>query len=327
MSKTAGAKLRILHLLRIFWEHTDEDHTLTMPEILDLLEGQGIEAERRAVYGDIEALRSFGFDIERRKTKTYDYCLASRDFELPELKLLVDAVQASSFITSRKTNQLIRKIERLASGHQAVQLSRQVHIEGRVKSMNESIYYHVDRIHQALLAGCRIRFQYQSYGPDKKLHLRRAGTAYEVSPYLLCWDMGYYYLVGYNHNASRMAHFRVDKMARIDLEEGRPRAQDKHLDPARYARSVFGMFTGDEQEVAVRFDDDLAGAVIDRFGRETPFTDCQGGGFTAHLRVAVSPPFFGWLFQFGGKAKILSPQSVAEEAHRLAGELERAYRR
>ena len=325
MAKGPHQKMKLLYLMKILTERTDEEHLMTVPQMVEGLAEYGIGAERKSIYDDLETLRTFGLDIESRRGKTYGYYVASRAFELPELKLLVDAVQSSRFITHKKSEQLIHKIEGLTSAGQARQLDRQVYILNRVKTMNESIYYNVDEIHRAISEQKQISFLYSEYKLDKRLHPRRGGERYTVSPYLLLWNDGYYYLVAYYERYGGLSHFRVDKMSKISLEPEAQRKIAQRLDPAEYANQMFGMFGGDTQGVVMEFDESLVGVVVDRFGRDVPISSAKDGKFTAHLKVAVSPAFLSWVFQFGTKAKVISPPSVAQRLEQAAREVAQLY--
>ena len=346
-------KLKLLYLMRLFTEETDEDHPLTMEEIISRLGAQGVEAERRSVYEDIRLLQDFGMDIIGEKRKQYIYYLASREFELAELKLLVDTVSSARFVTVRKSQQLIRKLSSLTSRHLAGQLRRQVYVSGRVKTYNESIYYNVDAVHRGINENRRISFKYYDYDLSKNQVLRRQGERYQVSPYLLSWDSENYYMVAYHNRYGRLAHFRVDKMTDVQVEAEKRHALTEDLDPVAYCQSVFGMFTGEQIHVKVRFASELIGVVIDRFGKEvsvaaeiqarqgaeetsaaketggakeaggakeTGGAGADGAGgvtggsyFTAYLNVTVSPVFFSWLLQFGPRAQIIEPAAVRDQ--------------
>ena len=211
----------------------------------------------------------------------YHYHVVSRPFELPELKLLVDAIQSSRFITEKKTNALIRKLEKLVSRHEAMRLQRQVYVSGRIKTMNESIYYAVDTIHNAIAGNRQIRFQYYQWNVKKEMVLRRDGAWYHVSPWGLSWDSENYYLVGYDAEAGDIRHYRVDKMLHIRMtdepREGRERF--RKLDMAEYARKSFGMFGGKEEHVKLLVDNSLAGVIIDRFGKSVMMVPADEGAF------------------------------------------------
>ena len=262
MARSANQKLKLLYLMRYLLRNSDENHPVTVRQMGEYLRGQGISAERKSLYDDIEALQQFGLDIIQVKDGNfYGYYVGSRDFELPELKLLVDSVQSSKFITHKKTRSLIEKIERLGSVHEADQLRRQVFVANRIKTMNESIYYNVDEIHTGIAQDRKIRFRYFDYTVAKERQFRHDGAFYEVSPYALTWDDENYYLVAYDSAAGKIKHFRVDKMVDImaaDLPRDGKEAYAA-LDMAVYSRKLFGMFSGQERRVRMRFDNRLVG--------------------------------------------------------------------
>lgn len=327
MARGDNQKLKILYILRLLTERSDEQHPISMREIIGYLEEKEVCAERKSIYSDIEALREFGIDIIKQRGASGGYYIASRDFELAELKLLVDSVQSSKFITERKTLSLIKKIESLASIYDARLLHREVFVRGRIKTMNESIYYNVDEIHSGIVEGRKICFKYFEYNIHKQRIYRHGGRLYEVSPYALIWDDENYYMIAYDSGAECIKHYRVDKMSAITLSGNKREGEEcfKEHDPARYANSLFGMFTGETQLVRLRFENRLAGAVIDRFGKETPMVPDGEEHFIAAVTVAVSPRFFGWLCGFGTAVKLLSPQTVAEDFARQAREIAEIY--
>lgn len=316
MAKIQSQKMKLLYLLQILLENTDDEHALTLSELLYELTKKGITAERKSIYDDFEALRLFGVDVESRKeNRTTVYFIANRTFELPELKLLVDAVQSSKFITHKKSNELIKKLETLSSVHQASQLQRQVFVANRVKTMNESIYYCVDDIHNAISENRQITFQYFDWGTDKKKHLRHNGKIYHVSPWALSWDDENYYMIAFDCEQNEIRHYRVDKMMNVRItEEKRSGAKlFKNFDMAVYAKKTFGMFAGEERDVTLRCKDSLAGVMIDRFGQNIVMKNGEDGFFTVTVKAAVSPLFITWLMNFGSDIKILSPDDVIEK--------------
>lgn len=314
MAKGPNQKKKLLALRQILLTRTDEEHPMTIRELIDELARWDIQAERKSLYDDMEVLRSFGLDVQCRKGRTPGWFVGERQFELPELKLLVDAVQSSKFITRRKSDSLIRKLESLASSHQARQLQRQVFVADRVKTMNESIYYNVDKLHAAIGARRAVSFRYFDYNSSKKKVFRRDGQRYRVSPYGLVWDHENYYLVGYASDHGEVRHYRVDKMSDIDVTdlplEGEAAGT---FDMAGYAQKHFGMFSGADAAVTLRCREELAGVVLDRFGQEAMLVPEEGGTFTATVTVVVSPQFWGWLFGLGDGVKLLSPAWAAEE--------------
>lgn len=319
MTGNSKNKLKLLYLMKIFLEETDEEHPLTMSQLQERLRAQDILSERRSVYGDIQLLRDFGLDIVGEKRKQYVYYLAGRDFELAELKLLADTVSSARFITLKKSQQLIKKIEGLTSRHYAGELRRQVFVSGRVKTFNEGIYYNVDAIHRAIGLDCQVSFKYYDYDLDKKQVFRRQGIRYRVSPYILCWDNDNYYLVAWHSRYDKLAHFRVDKMADIRVEEAdRRQFLDKSIDAVEYCQKTFGMFAGRDSWVKVRFAGELIGVVVDRFGKDVSVTRDGEDHFIASIKVSVSPVFYSWLLQFGDRVEILGPEEVRRD---MAGQL------
>ena len=327
MGKSSDSKLRLLYLMRYLLRETDEAHPAGLADMLAELERYGITANRKTVYDDLEALRLFGLDLLTSKRHTTGYYIASRDFELPELKLLVDSVQSSRFITQKKTLSLIRKIEGLASVHEGQLLQRQVYVHNRVKTMNESVYYNVDEISGAISRDRGIRFRYFDYAPDGARLYRRGGDWYLVSPFALMWDNENYYLLGWDEQAQALRHYRVDKMERI-AARGEPRQGREafaKVDMAAYSRQVFGMFGGEAQPVRMRFARHLAGAVIDRFGHGLILSPDGEEHFTVTASVAVSPPFYAWLLGFGADAELLGPPAVREGLRRHLDAVRKLY--
>ena len=327
MAKTAEQKLRILYLLRYLLRETDEAHPASLADMSAELETYGITANRKTLYDDLEALRTFGLDLIAVKGRGTGYYVASRDFELPELKLLVDSVQSSKFITHKKTLSLIRKIEGLTSVHEAQLLQRQVYVHDRVKTMNESVYYNVDEISGAITRDRGIRFRYFDYGPDKSRVYRRGGAWYLVSPFSLMWDNENYYLLGWDEEAEALRHYRVDKMERITARNEARQGKDAFakVDMSAYSRQVFGMFGGAVRPVRLRFAKRLAGAVIDRFGRESILSPDGEEHFTLTAPVAVSPLFYAWILGFGSEAEILGPEEVRNGLRQYLREVQKLY--
>ncbi len=323
-------KLKPLVIRDYLLRYSDEAHPVTLREILDYLRSQGVNAERKSVYDDLEALRLYGTDVVRTQAGRYAaYFIGERTFQLPELKLLADSVQSSRFLTRAKTASLIRKIESLASVHQARQLQRQVFVADRIKQMNESIYYNVDEIHSGISRNRQIRFRYFRYTVRKTKEYRRGGSWYQVSPYALTWDNENYYLVAYDGANREIRHYRVDKMERIRVteEEREGQAAFKALDMGNYSRSVFGMFSGERTRVTLRFANDLVGAVLDRLGQDAVLTPEGEDAFRVSAEVAVSPQFYAWVFGFGAQAQILGPEEVRSGMGAYAEEVAALYRR
>lgn len=328
MAKGVNQKLKILYLMKIFLERTDETHSLTMPQILAALESYGIQAERKSIYSDLESLRVFGLDIiGEQQDRTYRYHVGSRRFELAELKLLVDSVQSAKFITAKKTKELIKKIGELASRHEADQLQRQVYVAERVKTINESIYYNVDKLHAAINSNVRITFQYFQWNVRKEMVFRRNGELYEASPWALSWDDENYYLIAFEHRERTIKHFRVDKMLHIELTGDRREGSEqfRRFDMAVYARKTFGMYRGEENIVSLECDNSLVGVVIDRFGKDVPISPVNDNCFLTHVKVAVSRQFLGWIIALGEGVRITGPDTVVRQMREEIERLRRQY--
>ena len=318
MAKSPNQKLKLLVLLQYLMRQSDERHPVTVAQMIGELERRGIGAERKSIYDDLEALRLFGVDVVQQRGKSTGYYIGQRDFELPELKLLVDSVQSSKFITRKKTVSLIEKIENLASVYDAQLLQRQVYVRNRVKSMNESVYYNVDEISDAIARDRAIRFRYFEFTLEKERRFRRMGEYYRVSPFALMWDDENYYLLAWDPAAGLLKHYRVDKMTQIQaLDEPRQGKEAfARVDMSSYSQKVFGMFSGQVQHVKLLFARHLVGAVIDRFGKEVPIIPDGEEHFTVSVEVAVSPQFYAWVFGFGTEAEILAPEGVRREMAR-----------
>lgn len=306
-------------------EKTDEEHTLTVPQMIEELARYGISAERKSIYDDLEYLQLFGVDLCSRKTKTHDYFIASRDFELPELKLLVDSVQSSKFITYKKSIELISKIEKLTSIPNAKKLHRQVYVSNRVKTFNETIYYNVDKIHEAIAANKQITFKYFEMNVDKKKVYRKNGELYTESPVALTWDDENYYLITYKEKYDNYTHYRVDKMESIEITDKDRVLKDEPFDLSEYSKATFGMFGGEETNVSIKFENDLVGVVLDRFGSDVRIVKSDEKHFICTVNVAISPHFLAWIFSFGNRAEIISPDYVIEEMYKLILDVKEKY--
>ncbi|MBR5349170.1 MAG: WYL domain-containing protein [Lachnospiraceae bacterium] len=316
MPKGSNQKLKLYYLSRIMLEKTDDEHMITMPEIQRALEAYGVTADRKSLYDDMEALRVIGVEVLGEKVgRNYYYHVCGKQFEIAELKLLVDAIQSSKSITEKKSNELIKKLAGMASNYEAAQLKRQVVVQGRVKTMNESIYYFVDDIHRAIAENKQIRFEYMRWNLDKKMERRRE-RPYVVSPWALTWDDENYYLIAYDEEAEGIKHFRVDKMKSIQvLEETRNgQKQFKQFDLAKYSKMSFGMFAGEPVRVKLAFKNELVGIFLDRFGRDITIrpSACEGWSET-HVEVSMSDQFLGWIFALGTDVKIIGPEEAVEK--------------
>ncbi len=328
MPRNSRQKLKLLYLKDYLLKNTDETHAVTVKNMIEYLESCGVAAERKSVYDDLETLAESGMDIlsEKRDRNTW-YYVASRDFEISELKLLVDAVLGSRFITERKSAELIRKIESLCSRYEAYALDRQLTVAGRIKAMNESIYYTVDAIHNAISENKKIRFQYFQWNVKKQMELRHDGAYYQISPWGLSWHDDNYYLVGYDSKAGKIKHYRVDKMLHIQMcdETREGKEHFKKLDMAEYAKKSFGMFGGKECQVKLLVDNALAGVIIDRFGKDVMLVPVDEERFTVNVKVYVSGQFLGWIISLGEGVKVVGPDDVVEMMKEEIKRLTRQY--
>ena len=316
MAKSEGQKLKLLYILKFLEEHTDEAHPMTTAELISRLGAEGITCERKTIYADINALTEFGYDIlQVSNRRGGGYYMASRDFEIAELKLLVDAVQSSRFITSKKSRELIKKLEQIAGKHDAGKLQRQVYVAGRIKTENESIYYNIDHLHRAIQENRQIAFTYMEWNLQKKLVPR--GEKRKVSPWALIWREENYYLAAFDETDGIMKHYRVDKMGGVEVldEKREGLAQFEQTDVAAYSNRTFGMFSGEEETVTMQFPNRLVGVVLDRFGKEADLRPLEDETFRIRAKVAVSGQFFGWLAGIGAEAGIVAPKQIKSLYH------------
>ena len=326
MAKSANQKRKLPILAKLLLERSDEEHPISTQEMLAELERWDITAERKSIYDDMEQLRQLGMDVNSRKGKEGGWYIGQRDFELAELKLLVDAVQSSRFLTGKKSDALIRKLESLASVHQARQLQRQVYVDRRIKTMNESIFYNVDKLHAAIAGGRVITFRYFEYDMRKERVYRKEGGRYRVTPFGLIWDSENYYLAAWDEARGELRHYRVDKMSDITVSTmaGTDRGD---WNPEGYARRHFGMYSGQPCRLRLRCAARLAGVVLDRFGRDVMLVPDGDDHFTVTLDVVVSPPLWGWLFGLGDGVEVLSPDWAAADFRRRLEETLKLYQK
>ena len=313
MAKSNNHKMALLYMMRELLQKTDEDHSMNATDLIAALAAYDCEADRRTIYSNVEILQDFGIDVIK-KENGQGYYIGSRDFELPELKLLVDSVQSSKFITEKKSRELIAKLMQLTNEQKARQLNRSVFIRNRMKTGNEKVYYNVDTLHEAMNRNRQIRFKYGEWTAAKELVEKKGGTEYQVSPWALTWDDENYYLIAFDEAAGIIKHFRVDKMLKIGLtdEERVGRDSFEDFDLAAFSKKTFGMFGGPDANVVLRCRSNLAGVIIDRFGREISLVPEDGEHFHVHVTVAVSPQFFGWVTGIGPGIEIVSPADVRE---------------
>lgn len=324
MSRGTNQKFKFTYLMKIMLEKTDDEHSLTMPQIMEELEKYDVTAERKSIYTDFQDMtEKFGVEIikEQIGRETY-YHVGAREFELAEVKLLIDAIQSSKFITQTKSRELITKIKSFVSEHQAKQLQRQVYINDRVKTMNESVYYNVDDIHTAINQNKKIRFKYFKWDINTKLVPRHNGDWFIVSPWALTWDDENYYMVAFDDLDSKIKHYRVDKMMHISIEEEKRFGRDvfRNFDMAEYSKATFGMYQGQKAKVKIQFANYMCGVFIDRFGKDISFRPIDDEHSELHVDVNVSPQFFGWIFSLGKDVKVTGPSEVVERMKVLARE-------
>ena len=327
MPKGTNQKFKLYRLAQIMMKRTDEEHYITMPEIKEALAEYDITADRKSLYNDLRDLEILGIEVEGEQDgNRYRYHVVNRPFELPELKLLVDAIQSSKFITEKKSNSLIKKLETMVSEYDAQKLQRQVYVSGRIKAMNESIYYTVDAIHNAISENKKIRFQYFQWNVKRNPNCVMAGPGIISVPgdypgmmrTIIWWDLIL--------REGLIKHFRVDKMLRIALsnETREGREHFKKLDMADYARKSFGMFGGEEETVKLQVSNGLAGVIIDRFGKDVMMIPVDEDHFNVSVDVRVSRQFLGWVFSLGESVRILGPEAVVDqmkaETQRLIGQ-------
>ncbi len=325
MPKSFGQKQKILLLAKFLLEESDDEHPVSVAEMIAHLKNGGISAERKSIYADLEALSACGMDIVQVKGKKTGYFVGERHFQLPELRLLVDAVQSSRFLTRKKSEELIGKLEGLASRHEGKKLSHQVFVAGRIKTMNESIYRNVDTLSLAIGENKKIEFHYFEWAPDGSRRYRRGGEKYIASPFHLVWADENYYLIALTEGGEKR-HFRVDKMEKITLSPEEREGEEAFLDfdPALYEKKAFGMFGGKEERVTLFCRENACGVIFDRFGGEVPVRKAEGGVLVT-VPVLVSPLFYSFVMSFGRSMRIESPQWVKEEFLTLARDAISAY--
>lgn len=308
MARSERQKLKLLYL-RDYLQDTDEKHPASGNTLLEYLRTKGIRAERKSIYQDIRALNEYGAEIRCRRGRGGGYYVARREFALSELKLLTDAVLSCRFLTPKQSAELVKKLAALSGAHGAELLKREIVLSGRVKTENEAGFRNVDALHEAIRVDSRITFRYFDWGVDLKKHFRPG--LYSASPYALLWDDENYYLIAHSEKHG-LTHYRVDKMEDIRLTGERREFTDESraFHPAVYSKEVFGMYRGEREQVKLRFENSLAGVVVDRFGRDILLIPDGPSHFLLTVTVSVSPNFLGWVAGFGGRAAIVFPQSA-----------------
>lgn len=314
MPRSQSQRAKLLYLQKIFLKRSDEEHRLSRDELMQMLAEYGAEIERKTLYTDIETLRETGMDIILDNSSPRDcrYYLGSRDFELAELQLLANAVACSKFITDRKSRQLIEKISTLASVYNGSAIKKEVIVSDRVKAKNEHIYYNIDKIQDAIAKNVKIKFKYFGYNEKKQKVYHNDKSDMVISPYCLTWKDENYYCVGYYEKYNTIVNFRADKMEHVSVTNEKS-IQTEGFNASEHSRKLFGMYGGTEDRVTLRFENKLAGVVLDRFGMDELLLADGDEHFTLCESVVISPIFYGWLTQFGGGVEIIKPQRVRDD--------------
>ena len=307
----ANKKLKLLYLARFLQRETDEQHPKTVQDMIRYLADCDIPAERKSIYDDLHLLELYGMDIQTDKSKHFGYFLGERDFQLPELKMLIDVVQASPFLTQRKSMELIGKLEHLASRYEASEIRRQVYVMHRVRTNNETLYYTVDGISTAINKNRQVAFRYFDWTADGGKAYRRDGQEYVINPVALCVDR-YYYLVAYDSETATYRHYRLDRMSGLHMLDTPRPPLPEHFDLGEYTKTIFDMFNGETVSVRLELDKTLLNAAVDRFGSDAMFHDSGDGKLQLTAPVELGPTFFGWLFQFSDHIRLLAPQSAVD---------------
>lgn len=315
MANSEKQKKKLLYIAQYINEYSDENHTVTTNELVDMLEKHDIPAERKSIYNDISILKEFGMDIAISRGRNGGFTMLSRPFQLAELKLLVDAVQSSRFITGKKSFSLIEKLGSLTSVYERQELNRNVFITNRIKSENESIYYSTDIIYNAIAKNRRIEFLYFNYGPDKRRHYHNEKKPIRVSPFGLQFDSEKYYMIAFDASCEKIKHYRVDKMCNVEITDEERDGEEyfADFDVARYTNAIVKMFAGTPENVTLECDKEYAGAIIDKFGMKLNFIPTSDNKYSVMINAALTPTLYSWIFTFGGKVTVLSPERAVNE--------------
>ena len=329
MARGKKQKLKIFYLYKIMSEETDRTHYITMPEIVEHLASYGVEADRKSLYDDLDALKLLGIEVKKTRDGAHTYYnVTNRPFELAEIKFLVDAVQASKFISEKETKEIIRKLLLSVSMNDARLLERDVHVPGRIKSMDESVYYTIDVIFRALNLDRQLRFHYFRWDVDGKKELKRNGEYYLVSPWALHYDDEKYYLVAYDHFHKEIRHYRVDKMLDVELVDAKRKGITKYRKQKseKYTQQHFRMFGGEMQTVTLRCENDMANVILDQFGRNAELIKVDAEHFEVSVEVAVSDQFLGWVIALGDGVTITGPEEVVGRMAEIGKKLRKKYK-
>jgi len=319
MPRDISQQPKLLRLQQIFLEETDEDHALSVEDLIHRLQQMGIRAERKSIYENIETLTFCGLDIVKRREGAKNvYFVGQRDFEEAEVRLLADAVASSRFITLQKSRRLLEKLTTLTSRHQGAELKRQLYVASRIKNMNDTIYTVLDRLNQAILNNVAIQFCYYDWKLEKGRLVKAArhnGSLYTISPWQLLWQDELYYLIAYDHNARQLRHYRIDRMGMITITREKRQGKEE-FDQIRmedYTSSLFGMFGGQTQRVTLEFDPRMLDVMVDRFGKSLRSTLLENGRISITVDVVPSLPFYGWLFSLGEDVRLVAPTHLVAQ--------------
>ncbi len=303
-------KSKILYLYKLLYEKTDEQNPLSTNEIITQLAKIGISLNRKTVASDIALLMEFGVDVITIRSSQNMYYIGNREFELPEIKLLIDAVESSKLITVKKSKKLVDKLAKFASKEQSKELNRNIYIDNRIKPTNEKIYYNIDLIQTAITQTQRIEFKYFDYNGDKEIVYKHNGALYTLSPYAMAWDNDHYYAIGYNDKHGGISRFRIDRMAKVKISDKPYVHAPDNFVVAEYVKSIFNMYGGEKSIVEIKCTNDAMKFIVDKFGENVKTQTLGSNCFKAIVEVSVSPTFYSWVFQFCDKMQILAPESV-----------------
>ena len=306
-------KKRLLVLLELLYKETDEDNPITTSEIMECLNKKDLPIDRKTLTSDINILVEMGYDIITVKSSPNKYFWGSRSFEIPELKMLIDAVSSARFITKKKSEELIEKIALLAGKSQYEHMNRHIVATGRAKSDNTKIYYIVDTITDAINQNKKIQFKYTEYNADKEKVFRHDGEIYTLSPYVLYWNEDYYYVVGYSDKRQMVTAFRVDRLHNPKVIEEGAATKPKDFNVDDYANKIFKMYDGEDVIVELECDNSLMKYIVDHYGLDIETKRNTENTFIAKVPATLSPTFYGWIFQFAGQIRIISPGYAREE--------------
>lgn len=332
MAGKPDSKLKTLYVKQILETDSDEDHILNANDIAALLLSRyGIECERKSIYKDMEVLEEFGMDIVKTVSPKKGYFLASREFEPVEIRLLSDAVQAADFITRKKTQEMLKKIEGLASVHQANVLKKQVYIDRRNKSRNESVFYNIDRLDTAIRERKKVSFIYTRRRLDEKFAASKERKIFRVSPYGLIWTNDRYYLVCNNEKYDNLMNVRIDRISKVELLDEPARSVSEvsaykvRFDPADYAQKTFNMFSGVPEIIELKCDNELLENMFDRFGEQADTRVADDHSFFLRTEASVNHGLVGWILQFGDQIRVTQPKALRDMVQETAAAILKKY--